>query len=143
VWRSSGFTVTLFTDLDRMIWEKLLVNVSFSATCAISGRTVGEVMDDPDLWSVASGCAAEAAAVAAGCGIDLEVGDPVEHVRKIGDGIRAARPSLLLDHMAGRRSEIDAINGSIPREAAKIGMLTPINATLVALVHAKERSFSE
>ncbi|MFF3567478.1 ketopantoate reductase family protein [Nocardia jiangxiensis] len=141
VWRSSGFTVSLFADLNRMIWEKLLVNVAFSATCALSGRTIGEVIDDPDLWSVAGGCAAEAAAVAAARGIDLQVGDPVEHVRKIGSGIRDARPSLLLDHLAGRRSEIDVINGSIPREAAKVGAQAPINATVTALVLAAEKSF--
>ncbi len=117
------------------------MNVAFSASCALSGRTIGEVMDDPDLWSVASGCAAEAAAVAAARGIELRVGDPVEHVRTIGAGIRGARPSLLLDHLARRTSEIDIINGSIPREAAKVGAQAPINATVTALVRAAEKSF--
>jgi len=142
VWRSSGFTVSLFTDLDRMVWEKLLVNVAFSATCALSGRTIGEVIADDHLWSVASGCAAEAASVAAARGIDLRVGDPVEHVRRIGTAIAGARPSLLLDHLAGRRSEIEVINGSIPREAAKVGAPAPINATVTALVLAAEESFT-
>jgi 2-dehydropantoate 2-reductase len=142
VWRSSGFTVSLFTDLDRMVWEKLLVNVAFSATCALSGRTIGEVIADDHLWSVASGCAAEAASVAAARGIDLRVGDPVEHVRRIGTAIAGARPSLLLDHLAGRRSEIEVINGSIPREAAKVGAPAPVNATVTALVLAAEESFT-
>ena len=44
----------------------------------------------------------------------LDVGDPIEHIRKLGGKIPNARPSMLLDHDAGRRSEVEAINGSIP-----------------------------
>jgi 2-dehydropantoate 2-reductase len=141
IWRSAGFRVSLFDDLDRMIWEKLLVNVAFSATCALSGVTIGEVIADPDLWSVASGCAAEAAAVAAARGIALQVGDPVEHVRSIGSGIGGARPSMLLDHLDRRRSEIEVINGAVPREAAKAGLSAPVNSTVTALVRAREAGF--
>ena len=74
-------------------------------------------------------------------GIRLEVGDPIEHIRKLGGKIGDARPSMLLDHMARRRSEIDVINGSIPREGAKVGVPTPVNATVVALVKAREAGF--
>ena len=45
----------------------------------------------------------------------LDVGDPIEHVRRLGGKIGDAKPSMLLDFEAGRRCEIDAINGSIPR----------------------------
>jgi 2-dehydropantoate 2-reductase len=50
-----------------------------------------------------------------------------------------ARPSMLLDHMAGRISEIDAINGAIPPAAAAVGVAAPCNEVISALVRAKER----
>jgi 2-dehydropantoate 2-reductase len=142
IWRSAGFDVKLFEDIDRMVWEKLIMNVTFSGTSALTGLTVGEIMTNPDAWKVASGCAEEAIAVARAKRIRLEVGDPIQHIRHLGGRIANARPSMLLDHMAGRRSEIDVINGAIPRVAAEIGLAAPVNATVVALVKAREAGFA-
>jgi 2-dehydropantoate 2-reductase len=64
VWRSGGFKVKCFDDIDQLVWEKLICNVCYSGTCAITERTLIEVIEDPDLWQVASGCAKEAFAVA-------------------------------------------------------------------------------
>ncbi len=50
-----------------------------------------------------------------------------------------AKPSVLLDIEAGRISEVDVINGAIPREAAKAGVSAPVNMTLNRLVRALER----
>lgn len=142
VWESAGLKVALFDDLDRMVWEKLIMNVAFSATCCLTGMTIGEVMGNDDAWRVARGCAEEAVAVARARGIRLQVGDPIEHIRHLGGRIADARPSLLLDHLARRRSEIDVINGAIPREGAKVGVSTPVNETVVALVKAREAAFA-
>ena len=83
------------------------------------GLTIGAILADPDAWSVARGCAEEAVAVASAAGVRLDVGDPIEHVRRLGGKIGGAKPSMLLDFEAGRRCEIDAINGSIPASAAR------------------------
>jgi 2-dehydropantoate 2-reductase len=141
VWESAGFKVLLFDDLRRMVWEKLIMNVTFSGTCCLTGMTIGEVMGQEDAWRVARGCAEEAVAVARALGIRLEVGDPIEHIRGLGGRIGNAQPSMLLDHLARRRSEIDVINGAIPREGAKVGVATPVNETVVALVKAREAGF--
>ncbi len=140
IWESAGFKVALFTDLKQMVWEKLIMNVTFSGLCCLTGLTIGEVMDDPDAWPVAKGCAEEAVAVAKASGIKLDVGDPIAHIRRLGGKIPAARPSMLLDYMAKRRCEIDAINGSIPRLGKPLGVPTPVNDTVVGLVKARERA---
>lgn len=142
VWRSAGFEVELFDDIDRMVWEKLIMNVAFSATSCLTGMTIGQVLSDPNAWQVARNCALEAVEVAAARGIELKVGDPIEHIRGLGAKIPDARPSMLLDHLARRRSEIEVINGAIPREAAKVGLSAPVNATVVALVKAREATFT-
>jgi 2-dehydropantoate 2-reductase len=138
VWRDAGFTVRTYGDVGRLVWEKLICNVCFSGTCAVLDRTIGEVLDDVHAWEVDSSCAIEAYVVAQGIGIDLAIDDPVEHVRAFGRRIPGARPSVLLDLRAGRRTEIDFINGAIPREGRSVGIAAPVNAAVTALVKALE-----
>jgi 2-dehydropantoate 2-reductase len=139
VWRSGGFRVRCFDDIDQLVWEKLICNVCYSGTCAVTERTVIEVIEDPDAWRVASGCASEAFAVAKARKVRLDFDEPEAYVRDFGMKIPNARPSMLLDHMAGRMSEIDAINGAIPPAAAAVGVAAPCNELISALVRAKER----
>lgn len=141
VWRSGGFTVRCFDDIDQLVWEKLICNCCYSGTATLTGLTVGEIMADEDAWRIAAGCAVEAFEVACAKRITLDIGDPVAYVRDFGAKIPDARPSMLLDHLAGRRSEIDAINGAIPPRAAEFGLEAPNNAVVSALVKAKERNF--
>jgi len=142
LWRGGGFTVKCFDDMDQLIWEKLICNCAFSATAALTGWTVGEIIEDKEVWSVASTCALEAYLVARARNIRLYIEDPMTYVRDFGSKIPDARPSMLLDHMAGRQSEIDAINGAISPVAARVGVKAPINETLSALVRAKEKNYS-
>jgi 2-dehydropantoate 2-reductase len=139
VWRSGGFKVKCFDDIGQLVWEKLICNVCFSGTCALTEFTIAQVMNDPDAWEVASGCAKEAYAVARAKGVRLDIEEPVAYVRNFGSKIPDARPSMLLDHMAGRMSEIDAINGAIPVAGKALGVATPYNTVVSALVRAKER----
>lgn len=138
VWENAGFNVRTFDDINKMIWEKLICNVCFSGPCAITERTVGEVVDDENAWFVASNCAREAWEVAKALDIAVDIDDPVQYVRDFGLKIPGSRPSLFLDHLNGRASEIDVINGAIPREAKAVGIATPFNDAIVALIKAKE-----
>ena len=130
----------VFDDIDQLVWEKLLCNCAYSGPCALGERTIGEVMSDPDLSRVSAACASEGFAVAKKKGIRLGFDDPVAYVRDFGSKIPNARPSVLLDLMAKRKSEIDVINGSIPRVGREVGVAAPVNDTVTALVRAKERA---
>jgi 2-dehydropantoate 2-reductase len=140
-WRSGGFKVLTFDDIHKMVWEKLICNCTYSGPCAITGLRVGELQASPSGWSVAAACAHEAFQVARAKGIALDFDDPVRYVREFGQKIPGARPSMLLDHLAGRPAEVDNINGAIPREGAKVGVATPVNSVVVALLKAKESGF--
>ncbi|MFQ5567422.1 MAG: ketopantoate reductase family protein, partial [Paracoccaceae bacterium] len=107
IWRSGGFKVLTFDDIHKMVWEKLICNVAFSGPCTLTGLTVGQACADADAWSIASACAAEAYTVARAKGVALDFDDPVAYVADFAAKIPGARPSMLLDHLAGRRSEID------------------------------------
>lgn len=141
-WADAGFDAAAVTDIAAMQWEKLICNVAYSAPCALTGLTVGQVMDDPEMGPVSGVAATEAWAVARASGIGIAVDDPVAHVRAFGAQMPDAKPSALLDHEACRVSEIDVINGAVPRQGAKVGVAAPVNATLTAVVKAIERRWS-
>jgi 2-dehydropantoate 2-reductase len=138
-WRGAGFTVRTYDDVARLVWEKLVCNVAFSGTCAVLGRTIGEVIDDEAAWTVASRCAVEAYEVARALVIELDFDDPVAYVRSFGLAIPGAKPSMLLDLEAGRPTEIDFINGAVPRAGAGVGVAAPANETVSTLVRALDR----
>ena len=130
------FPVQRFDDIEQLVWEKLICNVSFSGTCSVLGRTISDVMEDADAWEVASGCAVEA--------FEVALARHQTRLRRPGR-LRArlrcrflARPSMLLDLEAGRRTEVDFINGAIPRAGRDVGVDAPFDDAVSALVRALE-----
>jgi 2-dehydropantoate 2-reductase len=71
--------------------------------------------------------------------VALSFDDPIAYVRAFGETIPEARPSMLLDVLAGRPCEIDVINGAIAPAARALGLAAPMNETVTALVKAKNR----
>lgn len=138
-WRDAGFDAAAVTDILAMQWEKLICNAAYSAPCALTGMTVGEVRDHPEMGPVSRSAAVEAWSVAQALGVGLDVEDPVALVREFAGRMPQAKPSVLLDLEAGRISEVDVINGAVPRAAGRAGMEAPVNATLTALVKVLER----
>jgi 2-dehydropantoate 2-reductase len=142
VWREAGFDAAAVADILAMQWEKLICNVAYSAPCALTGLTVGEMVDDPEAGPVSRAAAREAWTVARALGVAIAVDDPVALVRDFAARMPHAKPSVLLDIEAGRVSEVAVINGAVPREGAKVAVPAPVNAALTGLVQALERRAS-
>ncbi len=142
VWQSAGFNVKAFENIDQLIWEKFVCNVAFSAPCTALRRTIGEVMGTPAWWAIAKGCAREAYAVGLAENIAFDFDNVDAYVTAFGERMPDARPSMLLDHLAERPSEIDAINGMVPVLGDRHGIPTPYNETLSAIVREREAGFA-
>ena len=140
VWRDAGFNVKCFDDINQLVWEKFVCNVTYSGSCTIFECTIAEVQGNEHAWQVASGCAAEAHAAGVAKGVHFSFDDPIAHVREFGRKIPNSRPSMLQDYLAGRPSEIDAINGMVPVAAREVGTAAPYNEVVTAIVKAKERA---
>ncbi len=140
VWARAGFDAAAVDDITAMQWGKLICNVAYSAPCAITGLTVGEVLVHPEIGEVSRAAAREAYGVAVALQIEVPFDDPERAVEEFAARMPDARPSVLLDLQAGRPSEVGVINGAVPAEARKVGLEAPVNATLTALVQALERS---
>lgn len=138
LWRGAGFEVAGFEDIDQLIWEKFMCNATLSGPCTVFGCTVGEVMDDPARWEVALGCTREVFAIGTDLGIEFSFDDPVAYITEFATPLRGALPSMLQDHLAQRPSEIDAINGMVPILGRRVGIPTPYNDTVTAVIRATE-----
>lgn len=141
VWQDAGFNARAFGDIDQLIWGKYICNVTFSGPCTVFDYTLGELMADPSAWSIAKGCALEVYALGQAKNIAFNFDDPLEYVEAFGRKMPDARPSMLLDHHAGRASEIDAINGMAVELGKQLGIPTPYNEVLTAVIRQREARF--
>ena len=86
---------------------------------------------------VAEGCAV---ADALGITLDSDPDELVDHAAKVAYEHRA---SMLQDVLAGRPTEVDALNGGIVRFGAENGVATPLNEAVAALIKGLEHSFEQ
>jgi 2-dehydropantoate 2-reductase len=140
-WLDAGFNVRAFADVTLMIWEKFLCNVTLSAPCAAFDMTVGELMSNPDSWKVALGCTSEAYRLGVAKDIPFSFEDPLRYVTDFAATIPHASPSMRLDHLARRPSEIDVINGMVVTLSRDIGLDAPYNESLCAILRHRESQF--
>ncbi len=141
LWQEAGFTARAFEDITQLIWEKFVCNVTLSAPCTTFDCNVGALMANDEAWAVALCCAREAHQCGLAEGVDFSFQDVEAYVTDFAALMPDASPSLRLDHLAGRASEIDAINGMVPVIGARHGIATPVNETLSAIVRAQEAGF--
>ena len=141
VWKEAGFNANGFADIHQLIWEKYICNVFLSAPCAVFDCTIGELVSNPDWREIALGCMREAYQAGKAKGINFSFEDADDYALKFAAVMPDASPSLRLDHVARRKSEIDAINGMVPVVSAEVGLSAPYNETLSAVIRRREEAF--
>ena len=141
VWKEAGFNANGFADIHQLIWEKYICNVFLSAPCAVFNCTIGELVSNPDWRKIALGCMREAYQAGKAKWINFSFEDADDYALKFAAVMPDASPSLRLDHVARRKSEIDAINGMVPVVSAEVGLSAPYNETLAAVIRQREEAF--
>ncbi len=141
VWQAAGFNASAYVDIEQLIWEKFICNVAYSAPCAVFEKSVSELVLDPHGRAVSQACALEAWHVAKAKGVKLCFEDPICYISEFADRVGDAKPSLYLDHLAKRPSEIDAINGMVPVVAESVNLKAPCNAVLTHILQAREAAW--
>ncbi len=132
---AAGIETTVASDMPRRLWEKLAVNAGINATTALARLPNGALCDGP-AGETAREAARETAAVAREAGVDLSEPAASEAVETVASATADNTSSLHQDVLAGKRTEIDAINGAVVDRAAQA---VPVNETLTRLVRAWER----
>ncbi|MCZ2495504.1 2-dehydropantoate 2-reductase [Xylophilus sp. Kf1] len=134
---AAGVPTTVSDNVRGALWAKLVVNCAYNALSAITRLPYGALVRRPGIDATIAGLVAECRAVAAAEGIVLP-GDLDAAVRGIAGSMAGQVSSTAQDLMRGRRSEIDHLNGHVVARGDALGVATPLNRTLLALVKALE-----
>jgi 2-dehydropantoate 2-reductase len=130
VLREASIDVIVPPDIRRAKWQKLAWNASFNLVCALSGATIGTILDSPDARRLVEDAMAEVETVAKAEGVAFEV-DYIPRVLRLAERLhRAVRPSTLQDRDKRRPLEHDALSGAVVRFGERHGIATPIARTL-------------
>ena len=124
------------------IWEKLAFNSVMNALTAVMGLTVGQVGDAQEGRELAEMIIDEVIGVAHRKKIFIDKIRIMFMVSMAFEKHREHRPSMLQDILAKRKTEIDSINGAVVREADKLDMQLPVNATVYRMVKTIESANS-
>ena len=133
----AGFEVHVKDDVNAQIWTKFILNSAINALCATTGLRLGEVARLPEMDALQDRVLDEAFALVRAKGLPISEAD-VRSTVKRQCRLKFSRPSMLQHVEAGRRTEIDAINGALVRESHKLGLAAPCNEALTALLKGRE-----
>jgi 2-dehydropantoate 2-reductase len=143
---SGGLKAQAFADLRPAQWSKLIFNATVNGVAALTGLPHDfhfAATDEPSgLGHLVRDLVDEGKAVAAAAGVELH-DDPWEmNVLATQRGHRHF-PSMLEDVEARRPTEVELINGSLVREAGRLGVPVPLQTAVYRLVKGREASYSE
>ena len=134
---SAGIATRTTRHVYEHVWQKLLVNVGINALTALADVPNGALTTDPELRTLARQLVTEAAAVMRAEGVPAPPRDPLEFIRAVAEATKDDRSSMLEDVTAGRRTEVDAINGSIVRLGERHGVDVTANRVVTTLIHQR------
>lgn len=136
----AGWPVQVMADVAPAVWKKLLLNCT-NAVAALTGMNGSAEVADANVERLLCDVMAEAIAVAHALGhTGLELETCVRDMREVLTRAGEGRASMLQDFDAGRRTEIDALNGAVVRAAEGLTIAVPINRALHSLVKGWERT---
>lgn len=134
----SGMETLAMEDARGAQWAKLIFNAATNPVGALAGLTHGQICERPGLRKLVSDLITEAKAVATAQDIRLD-SDPEAVVDRAAKTAYHHRASMLQDVLAGRRTEVDYLNGGIVRAGETNGVATPLHNAIWALVRTREQ----
>jgi len=134
---SAGIDVRISADIESELWTKLIMNCAYNVISALSGARYGEMVALPEIRDVMRAAVEEVVQVARAKGVRLP-GDMAARALKLADTMPTTTSSTAQDFARGRRTEVDHLNGYVVRTGAALGVLTPVNGTLTALMKLAE-----
>jgi len=139
VFEMAGINTRIVDDVQTLLWAKLLVNIGINPLAAVLEINNGRLLDFKNVRSIMRAVVREAVAVAALKDIFFNLEEQISRVENICRATQNNICSMLQDLRAGRRTEIDYINGAVVREARALRVPVPVNAMLTDLVKAKQK----
>jgi 2-dehydropantoate 2-reductase len=138
---TSGLKAEAFDDLRPAQWSKLIFNATVNGVAALTGLPHDHHFAEQPLGPFVHALVEEGKTAAHAAGVQLWE-DPWEmNLLATRRGFKHS-PSMLEDVRARRPTEVELINGSLVREAQRLGIPVPLHETVYALVKGKEASYA-
>ena len=136
----SGLDTECVDDIKLYVWKKMVMKCTMASICAVTDRTLKEVLDFPPTREIAENCFKEVLAVAKGRGYDLGdeyVRNALAYLAKVG----VHKDSMCYDIAHKTPTEIDFLGGKVVEYARELGISTPFYIAMTNLVKAIEDSY--
>ena len=128
----AGFPCEMTTNIWKVLWEKFLFICALGGMTAVTRLPLGEILACPETREMFRGIMAEIHTLARAEGVPLGE-DLVPRMMTFAEGLdKAGRSSLSHDLAAGRRVELDALNGKVVELGLRHGIPTPMNFAVTA-----------
>jgi 2-dehydropantoate 2-reductase len=140
---AGGLPAALEPEIPIAIWSKAIFNATMNPLCALTRRTPGFLGSHAESRAMIRACVEEGVAVAHASGVPVPA-QPIQDLTHVSVTDHADHEaSMLQDVKAGRRTEVDAINGAIVEAGKAAGVAAPVLETLWRLVKLEEAKLAE
>jgi 2-dehydropantoate 2-reductase len=138
---AAGVPCRASANIEADLWTKFITNVALNAISALVRAPYGDIAALPESRETMRQLVDECVAVARAGGVALPATDFVDMVWRFAEKVAHVYSSTSQDLDRGRHTEIDALNGFVVRRGAELGVPTPANQSLHALVKLREAQF--
>jgi 2-dehydropantoate 2-reductase len=135
----AGLETKAHTNIMGQVWTKFVLNCAINPLCATTQLRLGEIVRLPELSALQDRVLEELLAVVKAKKIELTDPDIHQSIKKH-CWRKYSKPSMFQHVEQGKQTEIDALNGALVREAKALGVPTPYNESVVALLKGVEKS---
>jgi len=136
----AGVPCRVSENVEGELWAKMIINCAYNPISALGRAQYYRATSNPWTHAVMVKVIEEAMAVARAAGVRLPDVNIIETALKISESMTNATSSTAQDLARGKRTEIDSLNGYLVRRGVELGVATPVNQTLHALVKLLEES---
>ena len=142
----SGVPTAFARDVNEILWDKILYNCALNPLGALLECNYGTLAAHADTREVMNAMIREIFSVARAHSISLNWAAPDGYIDNFYDRLvpptKEHYPSMYHDLKAGKRLEIDALNGAIVRLGKEKGIPVPVNETITLLIRVKEAMYA-
>ncbi|TDM08210.1 MAG: 2-dehydropantoate 2-reductase [Ideonella sp. MAG2] len=132
--------VSISLQVMEALWEKLVINCAYNALSALTQQPYGLIAQQDGVLALQRALVAEVVAVARAQGLRLDEAALWAATAQIAHSMATQRSSTAQDLVRGKATEIDHLNGFVARRGAALGVATPMNQALWAMVKLAETS---
>ena len=133
-----GFDVRIHHNIQQLIWDKLMTNVSLSVLTAILQCDMHYISESSYASAICRNLIKETIAVASKMGLVFDENTVIEKVMKTSENNKGGYTSIMMDIKNGRKTEVDTISGAVVAKAHELGVPVPHHEMAVSLIHALE-----